>query len=321
MAHREDYSARRPRLIPYILYRPDWWIAWLLFWLLCAICWLPVPWLRAFGRRLGWLFGRVAKSRRHIVRVNLQLCFPELSSAERERMLWAHFEAIGMGIFETLAAGMAPDLMVSRYLDVEGLQHLDAAKADGHGVLLLTGHFTTLELAARALCIADRPFHAMYRPMQNRLLDYWVRRWRERRSKRESLRKDDLRRLLRVLRNGESIWYGPDQTLDTPNSAFVPFFGVPALTVTATSRLAEMGRARVVPFFPARLNGRYHITFYPALENFPSGDDVADARRVNALLEDAIRRCPEQYFWVHRKFKYQPPGMPDVYAKTDSVDG
>ena len=244
---------------------------------------------------------------------NLRLSFPQLGKQERERLVSAHFEALGAGLFETVAAWFAPDRSFRGAGEVEGLEGLRAATADGSGVLLLTGHFTTLEIAARFLCVAGVKFHAMYRPLDNPLLDYWMHRWREERSGLPALPKDDLRALVKALRRGHAIWYGPDQTLEAPNAIFVPFFGTPTLTLTATARLAQMGRARVVPFFPQRRAGRYRIVIQPALEDFPSGDDERDARRINALIEDAVRLCPEQYFWVHKRFKYQPPGMPDPY--------
>jgi KDO2-lipid IV(A) lauroyltransferase len=304
-----------PVKMPREFYRPRWWPCWMLLGLARMLCLLPLPWLRALGSVLGRLFGHLVKSRRHIVDTNLRLCFPQLGAAARAQRVSAHFEALGMGLFETLYAWLAPDARIAPCLELLGREHLEAATAGGRGALLLTGHFTTLEIGARALCLGRIPFHAMYRPLNSRFFDAWMRRWRETRSQRPALPKDDLRALVRSLRQGGAIWYGPDQTLEAPNARFVPFFGVPALTLTATARLAQMGRARVVPFFPERIGGRYRVTIQPALDNFPSGDERADAARINRLLEQAILRCPEQYFWIHRKFKYRPPGEPDLYAR------
>ncbi|GAC1620292.1 MAG: lipid A biosynthesis lauroyl acyltransferase [Nevskia sp.] len=301
--------------MPRALLAPRWWPAWLALGLSRALCALPIRWQQALGAGLGRLVGRLAGSRRRIVRINLQLCFPALDAAAIETLVAGHFEALGIGVFEALQCWFAPGDKLQPYVEVVGIEHLDKAQLGEHGVLLLTGHFTTLEIAARLLCMTARPFHAMYRPADNPFIDWWMRRMRELRSGLVALPKDDLRALIRALRAGGAIWYAPDQTLEVPGAAFVPFFGVPALTLTATSRLAQMGRAKVVPFFPERHEGRYRITIQPALENFPSGDDVADAQRINALLEDAIRKCPEQYFWTHRRFKHRPPGAPDVYAR------
>ncbi|HET7796787.1 MAG TPA: hypothetical protein VFK72_02795 [Nevskia sp.] len=306
-----DPSAPLPRA----LLHPRWWLAWALLGIGRALCWLPVGTLLAIGSGLGWLVWRLLPSRRRIVRINLRLCFPTMDEATIVRRVEGHFRALGMGLFETLLAWLAPDDKLRDRIELRGVEHLDAAAADGSGVLLLTGHFTTLEIAARAICLAHRPFHAMYRPADNPFVNWWMHRWREQRSGRPALPKDDLKSLLRALRTGGAVWYAPDQTLDVPGAIFVPFFGVPTLTLTATTRLAQLGRCKVVPFFPERIDGRYVVTMGPALDQFPSGDDEADTVRVTALLEAAILRCPEQYFWTHRRFKYRPPGAPDVYAR------
>lgn len=293
---------------------PRYWALWLAVGFVRTLCVLPLPWLRTFGRCLGAAYGRLARERRRVVAINLQLCLPELDAAQREHLLREHFAALGAGIFETAMAWFASDRALRRYGAVHGLEHLQAAQAEG-GVLLLTGHFTTLELAARYLCMAGVPFHAMYRPLDNPLLDYWMHHWREHRAGLPALPKDDLRAIVRALRKGRALWYGPDQSLEAPNALFVPFFGVPTLSLTATSRLAEMGRAKVVPFFPETRDGRCEVHMQPALDHFPSGDDAADATRINALLEAAVRRSPAQYFWIHKRFKYQPPGRPNPYEQ------
>lgn len=296
-------------------FHPRYWPSWLgiaAIWLLSR---LPIALLLASGSGLGWLAGRMLRGRRRVVRINLELCFPELSTAERARMIDTHFRDLGTGVFEAALAWFASDARLRSRGEVVGLEHLRAAEADGSGMLLLTGHFTTLELGARYLCLAGVPFHAMYRPYANAVLDYWMHRWREQRSGQPALPRDDLRGLVRALRQGHAIWYAPDQTLDQRISVFAPFFGVPVGTITATARLAEMGRAKVVPFFPQRVNGRYRIVILPALEQFPSGDELADAARINRVLEDGIRLAPAQYFWIHRRFKRVPPGTPSPYAK------
>ena len=277
------------------------------------ICLLPIAWLMAFGEGLGWTVGRLVKKRRHVVCVNLRLCFPELDESQREKLADEHFKALGAGVFEACLAWWASDWRLRNRGEVVGLEHLDAALEAGHGVLLLTGHFTTLEMGARFLCLANRPFHAMYRPYNNVVLDYFMHRWRQRRSMLPALPREELRPLVRALREGRAIWYGPDQALDFRHSVFAPFFGVPTLTVTATSRLARLGRAKVVPYFPTRVDGRWRVTFFPPLENFPGDDEAADTARVNAVLEQGVRLAPAEYFWVHRRFKYRPPGEPELY--------
>ncbi|SEQ25986.1 KDO2-lipid IV(A) lauroyltransferase [Solimonas aquatica] len=296
-------------------FHPRTWPTWAGIGLVWLLSWLPLPLMRGLGAGLGFAAGRLLRSRRHIVRVNLQLCFPQQSPREIEAACDAHFRDLGAGVFESAAAWFAPDWRARRWGGVEGIEHLDAAQADGSGVLLLTGHFTTLEIGARFVCLAQRPFHAMYRPYSNAVLDYFMHYWREGRSGLPALPRDDLRALVKALRQGHAIWYAPDQTLDERISVYAPFFGVPTGTITATARLAQMGRAKVVPYFPERRDGRYIVRFHPALENFPSGDELADAARINQVIEDGIRAAPTQYFWVHRRFKRVPPGTPNPYRK------
>lgn len=295
------------------LLHPKHWPTWLGVGLLRVLCLLPISWQIAIGEALGAATGKLLKRRREVVRINLRKCFPELGDAERERLVDAHFKALGVGVFEAGLAWWASDAALRARGDVVGLEHLDAAHASGQGVILLTGHFTTLEIGARYVALQGRDFHVMYRPYSNPVADWVLHYFRQRGSRLPALARDELRPLVRALREGRAIWYAPDQTLDPKHSVFVPFFGVPTQTITGTSRLASMGRAKVVPYFPSRENGRWRVTFLPALENFPSGDDPADAARINAVIEQGVRMAPAQYFWVHRRFKYRPPGEPGIY--------
>jgi len=292
---------------------PQHWPTWLGLGLLWLLCLLPLPWVVRLGEGIGWLFGRLVRSRRHVVRVNLRLCFPGQSAEALERSVDAHFRALGAGIFEACLAWWASDERLRRYGEVVGLDNLDRARADGSGALLLTGHFTTLELCGRYISVAGRPFHGMYRPLKNPLMNYLVHGWRCTAGGLPALPREELRALVRALREGHAVWYGPDQTLDRRGGVFVPFFGVPTLMITATSRLAQMGRAKVVPYLPERVDGRYRVTILPALEGFPGTDETADAARIVRTIEDGVRRVPAQYFWVHRRFKVRPPGEPGLY--------
>jgi KDO2-lipid IV(A) lauroyltransferase len=293
------------------LAHPRHWPAWLLVGLLRSVALLPMGALSALGSGIGRLAYRLLPNRRRITRINLRLCFPEKSEDAIEALVHAHFISLGRGVLETLAAWWKPSRALASRLRVEGLEHLHRAQARG-GVILLTGHFTTLELAARALCESDVVFHAMYRAHGNPVVDHVMCRLRRRRSRAEPLPREQLRPLLRALRGGGAIWYGPDQTLPR-DSVFVDFFGVPTPTLTATAKLARFGRARVVPFFPRRENGRLVVRIHPAWEDFPSGDDEADARRVNAAIEAAVREAVPDYFWIHRRFKIRPVNLPPVY--------
>ena len=304
-----------PAPVPRQLLAPRYWPAWAGLGLLWLLALLPLPVLRLLGAGLGELFHLLVPSRRRIVRINLRLCFPELDEQARRRLARRHFRALGMGLFEMLLAWFASDRRLRRHVEFAGVDHVLEAQADGSGALLLTGHFTTMELGCRIVHLAGFNFHGMYRHADDPFVDYWMCRLRESRIGLPFVPKEDLKRIVRLLRDGARIWYGPDQTLEAPNAVFVPFFGEPVLTLTATSRIASMGRAKVVPYFPQRIGGRYRVEFLPALDHFPSGDDTADAARINRLIEDAIRKVPEQYFWVHRRFKDGPPGRRDPYAR------
>ncbi len=319
-AYNSDFMDNRPtvttriRLFEWDWLAPRYWPVWLGLGLMRLMAALPFRWQLTVGGKIGRWLGNIARRRRRIAEINLELCFPELSPVERTALLEAHFAALGIGLFETAMAWWAPDEKLRGLARVVGAEHLERALARGKGVLLTTGHFTTLELGARFITWRH-PFHAMYRPHKNRLYEAVMRRERERRSGLPPLVREDVRGLLRAFKRGRAVWYAPDQNHGIRNSVFVPFFGVPACTITATSRLAALSGAAVVPYFPRRLPGAagYEVVILPALENFPSESVEADTRRVNELLEHYIRQAPEQYLWVHRRFKTRPPGEPGVY--------
>jgi Kdo2-lipid IVA lauroyltransferase/acyltransferase len=293
---------------------PRYWLAWLGLGAVKAMTWLPLSWTRQAGRGVGWLLARTLHERRHITAVNLGLCRPDLDEGARRRLVDAHFMAMGAAVFETAFAWFASDARIRRLGHVEGLAHLDAVQHDGQGVILLTGHFSWLELGARLLAV-ERGFHAMYRHVNNPLIDDWMYHARLRHTRRQPIPKRDIKLLIKSLRSGEAIWYAPDQTLGREAGLFLPMFGQPTWTITATARLATLGRARVVPFFTHFENGRYVVLVQPALDQFPSGDEAADAARVNRLIEAAAVRSPEAYFWGHKRFKKRPPDMPDPYLR------
>lgn len=295
---------------------PRYWLVWIGLAVMGLLHLLPIRWQLGLGEWLGHRLGRLAKSRRRIVGANLRVAYPERSEIEREALVDAHFAALGRGLFEAALAWWSPDWRLRGLGRVEGIEHLRAVQSQGQGALLLTGHFTTLELGARFLCLAGVDFHAMYRPYENGLMDYFMHRWRERRSRLPALPRDELRTLVKALRGGAAVWYAPDQTLDLRVSVYVPFFGKSVATIVATSKLAQMGRAAVVPYFPSyQGGGRWKVVIEPALADFPGPEQNADAARVNAVLEAGIRaHAPAEYFWVHRRFKQVPPGEPDIYA-------
>lgn len=299
------------------LLAPRHWPVWLALGLMRLLHLLPIRVQLKLGEGLGMLVARIAPSRRRVVAANLYVAFRNLSHEERRQLLHAHFRALGRGVFETAIAWWSSDARIRNSGVIEGLEHLQALAQKKQGALLLTGHFTTLELGARFLAMSGVDFHAMYRPYENPVMDYLMHHWRQRRSRLPALPREELRPLVRSLREGRYVWYAPDQTLDARVSVYVPFFGKNVRTIVATSKLAEMGRAAVVPYFPCYLgHGRYKVMIEPPLADFPGPDEVADAARINAVLEAGIRKhAPAEYFWVHRRFKAVPPGEPDIYAR------
>lgn len=298
---------------------PRYWPIWIGIAVLRLLCLLPHRVGLAIGRSIGNIAHALSGSRRRVVRRNIELCFPQLSTEERNRLAKQHFEALGMSMFEMGLARWASDRFHHKIGHLKGIEHLNAAIESGQGVILLCAHFTTMEIMGRLLALNCPPFDAVYRKSRSDFVTELLRSGREV-SSGGTIEKRDIKRMVRSLRGGRPVWYAPDQSYDRKGSAVVEFFGVPSMHTTATSTLARLGRAVALPFFPRRLpNGHYEFRILPALENFPSDDEIADTRQYVRVLEDHIRKCPEQYFWVHKKFKNLPPGYEDYYADLDDL--
>lgn len=268
-----------------------------------------LPWglQRRLGRPLGSLLARALPSRRKAAQRNIALCFPALAPAEQTRRVRQSFHALGVGVFEFARAwwgGIAP---LRQGVTITGLEHVQALRAQGRGILLVSGHFTTLEACGRLLC-DHVPVAGMYRRYRNPVMEWAVRRGRLRYAA-AMFSNDDLRGAVRHLKRGGVLWYAPDQDMLGKDTVFVPFFGIPAATITATHQLARISGAAVVPFFHRREGGRYVLRLAPPLEGFPSDDAVADSARVNAAIEAMVAEAPAQYLWLHRRFKRQPDGV------------
>ncbi len=294
---------------------PRYWLLWFGLGLLWLITQLPYKVLLRLGRALGALMQRVAHSRRHIVTRNIELCFTHLSVAERDALVRENFASMGIAFFEMAMSWWWPKKRLSRLVQVQGLEHLQAAQAQGQGAILMAIHFTTLEIGA-ALLGQQHTIDGMYRAHDNPVFDYVQRRGRERHNAdAQAIEREDVRGMLKVLRKGRAIWYAPDQDYGPKQSLFVPLFGVPAATVTATSKFAKLGRAQVIPMTQTRLpNGQgYLIKIEPALSDFPGESDEQDCLRLNQWIERAIAQQPEQYLWAHRRFKTRPEGEAKLY--------
>lgn len=287
---------------------PRFWPTWLMFFLLWLATRLPFSLQMLGGRLIGRIAYRTARRRRHIAETNIGLCFPLLDARRQAALVKSHFLSLGQGVVETALCWWGREKQLrDRYLLI-GEEHLTAAHARGKGAILLSAHFTTLELGGRLLALRQ-PFHVLYRQHKNPLFETVMQRARARRFE-TAIPRDDTRGLLKCLKDNGAVWYAPDQNHGGSQSLFAPFFGVQASTLTTTSRLAKISGAAVVPFLQTRLPGDqgYLLILCPALEDFPGDDLQADATRINGLIEDAIREMPEQYLWVHRRFKTRPAG-------------
>lgn len=288
---------------------------WLGLGLLRALAWLPYRAHLVLGAGVGRLLGLAMPGRRRIAQRNLELCFPDLSSEARSALLGGCFRSLGIMLFETALAWWGSPRRLRRLTEVHGLEYLRAARRQRQGVLLLAPHFTTMEIGGRLLCLADDPASkaGLYREHGNAALQWVVRRARSYAG--SVFERTRTRAAARHLRAGGMLWYAPDQDYGRGVSVFVPFFGVPAATTTSTLKLARMGRARVMLLSQRRLPGAagYRLEIAPPLEGLPSDDPVADLSRINAAVEAAVRASPEQYLWVHRRFKRRPAGEPALY--------
>jgi len=274
---------------------------------------LPWPWQRALGRALGALLRAAMHERRSIAARNLELCFPGLDERARAALLREHFAALGTSLFEFGRAWWGSVDALKRGIRIEGLEHLAAARAGGRGVIVVSGHFTTLEACGRLLCEAGVPLAGMYRPYSDAAMEWSVLRGRARYAV-AMFPKKDVRGAARHLKRGGLLWYAPDQDPSRGESVYVPFFGQPAHSLTSTHQLARMSGAAVVLFSHRRReDGGFDLSIGPALEDFPSRDATEDTARVIAGIEGMVRAAPAQYLWIHRRFKRRPDGS-DAYA-------
>lgn len=293
---------------------PQYWGIWIgiVFLMILAI----LPW--AIQYRLGQFLGSVAfnnlKSRRKTTIRNLEVCFPEWTAEEVEANARQVFIDQMIGIFETLNAWYSPQWFKNR-VKIEGLKHIQNAQANGQGILLLGTHSTLLD-AGGYLCAQFFEPDVVYRPQNNPLLDMLIVRCRAT-IYANQIDHDDMRGLIRNLKKGHAIWYSPDQDFGLKQGVMAPFFGTPAATVTAHRRLLKISKAVAIPLYFYRdgdiANPSYHVLIEPALDQFPSADEVEDAIRVNQIIENQLRIAPTQYMWFHRRFKTRPQGYDKIY--------
>ncbi len=295
---------------------PRHWPVWLGVGLCVAMARLPWGLQRALGALVGALAYRLARSRREAARTNLALCLPGLDAAAREALLRANFHDVGIGLFEFARAWWGDAAPMRKDVRIDGLDILQRLQAEGRGVLMVSGHFMTLEMCGRLLC-DHVPLAGMYRRHRSPVMEWAVLRGRLRYAS-AMFANSDTRGALRHLKRGGLLWYAPDQDMRGKDTVFAPFFGIPAATITATHQFARLTGCAVVPFFHRREGDRYVLRIAEPLSPFPTDDAVADSAAVNAAIEAMVREAPTQYLWLHRRFKRQPDDAPSRYSAVAS---
>lgn len=275
--------------------------------ILYTISWFPYRLQLFMGKMLGRLLFKIGGSRRKVAAKNIELCFPGMPQQERDAMLYRNFENTGIALFETGMGWWWPDWRVKRKCKVVGLEHIEEAQKEGKGILLLAMHYLSAEINCRGIG-TGHPMVVFYRPHNNELMEFFQYRGRNR-SNKYMLGKKDVKGLLKALKDGEACVYLPDQDYGRNRSLFVPFFAVEeTASTTGTLIFARSKNAQSHMLIPTRNEdgSGYTLEITPKLEGFPTNDDVADVTRVNQELEKAIMQKPDQYMWLHRRFKTRP---------------
>jgi KDO2-lipid IV(A) lauroyltransferase len=274
----------------------------------------PVWFGVALSGPLGRLIFLLAKRRRQIAQRNIDRCFPEWSEEQRRALLRDHFRSLARMLFETCWSWSMSDRQFNRIGRLEGAEHLRAAVARGKGVLAITHHVTCLEVGARLVASQTPRVKGIYRPLKNPVIEWYQNRSRLHYSE-GTISKRDMRAAIRHLRSGGVLWYAPDQDFGAKRSVFAPFFGIQTATLEATARLVEMTGCDVLPMFTEfdEKTRSYRAHILPAMDDLPSGDPVRDLSRINAMVEEQVRKVAEQHWWIHRRFKTRPEGEPPFY--------
>ncbi|MFN0313656.1 MAG: lipid A biosynthesis acyltransferase [Burkholderiales bacterium] len=281
-----------------------------LLWLLHL---LPLRVLNPIGQVGGLLFLILGKERRQVTRTNLRLCFPEMSESARNQIMRKHYRIFGRAVLEAGIVWWGSARRIQRLVQIEGEEHLQALGEKRS--LGLVPHFAGIEHLGIRMS-TDRKGMAIYAHQKNKTFDRFLLRVRMRfPGTRMVSRQEGVKTILRGFREGLYLQLSPDMDLGPKDSIFVPFFGFPAATVTALPRMAKLTGATIVPVVVRQLPRAlgYKVQVYPAWENYPTDDVEADVRRMNTFIEERIREMPEQYLWMHKRFKTRPPGEPRIY--------
>jgi KDO2-lipid IV(A) lauroyltransferase len=275
---------------------------------------LPLTWIGAIGSGLGSILYRFGRGR--VTRINLALCFPQMSEAERRALGLKHFRMLGRNAVELSVMVWGSEKQLLKLIRVEGLEHLQAAARGGRPVIALAPHFIGLNMGGIRVAHEYPGTASIYSRQKNAVLDRIFLKARTRFGNPHLVsRQEGLRSVIRVIRSGKPFYFLPDMDFGIRDAIFSPFFGVPTATITALPRLAKLTGAAVVPVITRQVGDGYVARFYPAWENYPTGDVEGDVRRMNAFIEERVKEMPEQYFWAHKRFKTRPPGEPSPYRK------
>lgn len=279
-----------------------------------AVIWLihflPLRVIARIGDAIGWLLFWLIRERRRVTRINLEKCFPQKTREERERIARGHFQAICRAFAQHGIFWWSPRRRIENIVVVEGREHLPPADTR---VVIFAPHFMGQEGGVMRMSL-DLPIASMYSRQKDPTFDARLLAGRQRFGGVIFPRQAGFRQAVKQIKAGKYYYFMPDLDHGAKGAVFVPFFGVPAATATGLAFIARVSKAVVVPFVSRMLpDGRYLAKFYPAWRDFPSGDDVADARRMMAFIEERIQEMPEQYLWMHKRFKTRPPGEPGFY--------
>ena len=283
--------------------------------MLWLLHWLPLPVLAATGVGVGRLLYLLARRRRHIVEVNLGMCFPELDEPDRVRLAKAHFGVLGRSLLERGLLWWAGEARLCRMIRVEHPEIIQRLKDEGRPIILLAPHFVGLDAGGAGIAMRFDSL-SIYARQSDPVIDRWLLHGRRRFGDQFLLARDDgPRATVRAMKSGRPFYYLPDMNFRTKDVVFVPFFGVPTATITGLARLARLAGAAVVPCPTRMLPGGegYVVEIGEPWPDYPTGDVEADTARMNAWIESVVRTMPEQYYWVHRRFKTRPPGEKKPY--------
>ncbi len=285
---------------------------WLGVFVLWLVHFLPMKWIGAIGAALGSILYRFGRGR--VTRINLALCFPEMSEQERHDLGLKHFRMLGRNAVELSIMVWGSEKQLLDLIHVEGLEHLKAT--EGRPVIALAPHFIGLNMGGIRVAYEYPGTASVYSRQKNPVLDRIFLKARTRFGNPHLVsRQEGLRSIIRVVKSGKPFYFLPDMDFGSRDAIFSPFFGVPTATITTLPRLAKLTGAAVIPVITRQVGDGYVVRFYPEWKDYPTGDLEADVRRMNAFIEDRVREMPDQYFWAHKRFKTRPPGEPSPYRR------